>query len=160
MRQTLIQRHDKKVSIVEGTGSSRGVEKMKGLAIKAVWFIAALLFSVQTQAGTYYFHNDHLGTPQVLTDDTQTVVWKGEYDPFGKVTETVSTVEQNLRFPGQYYDQERGFTTTIFGRMIPVQDGMSSQILLDFTMARVLMLMLEVIHLFIPILMVYPNLVP
>ena len=114
MRQTLIQRHDKKVSIVERAGSSRGVEKMKGLAIKAVWFIASLLFSIQTQAGTYYFHNDHLGTPQVLTDDTQAVVWKGEYDPFGKVTETVSTVEQNLRFPGQYYDQETGLHYNYF----------------------------------------------
>ena len=61
-----------------------------------------------------YFHNDHLGTPQVLTDNTQAVVWKGEYDPFGKVTETVNTVEQNLRFPGQYYDQETGLHYNYF----------------------------------------------
>jgi len=65
-----------------------------------------LLISTQVQAATFYFHNDHLGTPQVLTDNTQQVVWKGEYDPFGKATETVSLVEQNIRFPGQYYDQE------------------------------------------------------
>ena len=30
------------------------------------------------------------------------------YDPFGKVTETVATVEQNLRFPGQYLNRESG----------------------------------------------------
>jgi len=55
-----------------------------------------------TSAETYYFHNDQLGTPQVVTDTSQQVVWKGEYDPFGQVTETVALVEQNLRFPGQY----------------------------------------------------------
>jgi len=41
-------------------------------------------------------------------------VWKGEYDPFGKVTETVSTVEQNLRFPGQYFDGETGLHYNYF----------------------------------------------
>lgn len=43
---------------------------------------------------------------QVVTDSQQQVAWKGEYDPFGMVTETVSTVEQNIRFPGQYFDSE------------------------------------------------------
>ena len=28
------------------------------------------------------------------------------YEPFGKANVTVSTVENNLRFPGQYYDRE------------------------------------------------------
>lgn len=67
-----------------------------------------LLISVSTAAyaETYYFHNDHLGTPQALTDKDQNVVWQAEYDPFGKATETVALVEQNLRFPGQYLDRE------------------------------------------------------
>jgi len=33
-------------------------------------------------------------------------VWQTANDPFGEATEVVSAVEQNLRFPGQYYDQE------------------------------------------------------
>lgn len=61
-----------------------------------------------TYSETYYFHNDHLGTPQALTDKDQYVVWQAEYDPFGKATETVATVEQNLRFQGQYLDRESG----------------------------------------------------
>ena len=68
--------------------------------------VSLFLVSTHAKAETYYFHNDQLGTPQVVTDSQQQVAWKGEYDPFGMVTETVSTVEQNIRFPGQYFDSE------------------------------------------------------
>ncbi len=57
---------------------------------------------------TYYYHNDHLGTPQKLTDATGTVVWFADYKPFGEATITESTITNNLRFPGQYYDAVTG----------------------------------------------------
>jgi RHS repeat-associated protein len=56
----------------------------------------------------YYYHNDHLGTPQVLTDDNGQVVWKGDYKPFGGVDLVVEEVRNNFRFPGQYFDGETG----------------------------------------------------
>jgi RHS repeat-associated protein len=56
----------------------------------------------------YYYHNDALGTPQKMTDSTGTVVWAADYKPFGEVTITVSTITNNLRFPGQYFDAETG----------------------------------------------------
>jgi RHS repeat-associated protein len=56
----------------------------------------------------YYYHSDHLGTPQKMTDERGTVVWAAEYLPFGKANITVETVENILRFPGQYYDAETG----------------------------------------------------
>ena len=62
----------------------------------------------------YYFHNDHLGTPQALTDAAGRVVWKAEYDPFGNASANEDPdgdgrpVVNNLRFPGQYYDAETG----------------------------------------------------
>ncbi len=31
----------------------------------------------------FYYHNDHLGTPKVMTDKLRKVVWKVEFDPFG-----------------------------------------------------------------------------
>jgi len=62
----------------------------------------------------YYYHNDHLGTPQLLTDQQQSVVWQGRYTPFGEVTETISLVEQPLRFPGQYFDEETGLHHNYF----------------------------------------------
>ncbi len=53
-------------------------------------------------------HPDHLGTPQKMTDSSGTVVWAADYKPFGEATITVSTITNNLRFPGQYYDAETG----------------------------------------------------
>ncbi len=32
----------------------------------------------------YHVHNDHLGTPQALTDETSATLWKASYSPFGK----------------------------------------------------------------------------
>ena len=51
-------------------------------------------------------HNDHLGTPQKLTDQSQVVVWEADVNPFGETTITTNTITNNLRFPGQYYDDE------------------------------------------------------
>ena len=56
----------------------------------------------------YFFINDHLGTPKIVTDDAGTVVWKVDYPPFGDVDVTVNGIESNLRFAGQYYDGETG----------------------------------------------------
>ncbi len=62
----------------------------------------------RNSTGVYYYHNDHLGTPQRLTSATTgEIVWSAGYQAFGQATvDPLSTVENNLRFPGQYYDQE------------------------------------------------------
>jgi len=57
----------------------------------------------------YYVHNDHLGTPQAMTDAIGSVVWRAHYDPFGHATiDAASTTALNVRFPGQYFDAETG----------------------------------------------------
>jgi len=57
----------------------------------------------------YYYQNDHLGTPMKLVNQSGTVVWSATYDAFGNATvDPVSSITNNLRFPGQYYDQETG----------------------------------------------------
>jgi len=57
-----------------------------------------------------YIHTDHLGTPLLMTDANQQVVWRGAAEPFGKTTPSVNQVTFNLRFPGQYQDEETGLT--------------------------------------------------
>jgi RHS repeat-associated protein len=61
----------------------------------------------------YYFHLDHLGTPQVMTDDQGEVVWQADYLPFGQA-DVVGTVENSFRFPGQYLDAETGLYYNYF----------------------------------------------
>jgi RHS repeat-associated protein len=57
----------------------------------------------------YLYHNDHLATPQRLTDEAGMVVWGAGYRAFGlAVVDPTLTVENNLRFPGQYWDSETG----------------------------------------------------
>jgi len=57
----------------------------------------------------YYYINDHLRTPQVITDEDGEVVWKADYRPFGEAAiDPASILINNFRFPGQYYDEETG----------------------------------------------------
>jgi len=62
----------------------------------------------QQETGLYYYHVDHLGTPQMMTDEDGNVVWAADYKPFGETDVTVSDVGNDFRFPGQYCDQETG----------------------------------------------------
>jgi RHS repeat-associated protein len=63
----------------------------------------------------YYYHADHLGTPRMMTSGSGTVVWRVETDPFGNEIGTpLTTVENNLRFPGQYFDTETGLHQNYF----------------------------------------------
>ncbi len=81
----------------------------------------------QTENGTYplfarvdnadggkryvYYHNDHLATPQRVTDKSGTLVWVADYDGFGFANERTVAGQpyaNPLRYPGQYYDAESG----------------------------------------------------
>lgn len=55
-----------------------------------------------------YYHNNPIGTPIKTTDPLGNVSWTGQLDSFGKVLPVNPAITQNLRFPGQYYDQETG----------------------------------------------------
>ena len=66
------------------------------------------------EGGIFYYHNDHLGTPQVMTNESADIVWRANYTPFGKADVMVETVTNNIRFPGQYYDQESGLHYNYF----------------------------------------------
>ena len=55
-----------------------------------------------------------------MTDSSGAVVWSADYKPFGDATVTVSTITNNLRFPGQYYDAETGNHYNYFRDYNPV----------------------------------------
>ena len=62
----------------------------------------------------YYVHNDHLGTPKMLSNSSGQPVWHATATPFGKASVNNDVdgdgivVEFNIRQPGQYYDRESG----------------------------------------------------
>jgi RHS repeat-associated protein len=76
--------------------------------LKAFVLFLFILSHVATAAEIYYYHNDHLGTPQVMTDANADIVWQANYTPFGKADIVVEKVTNNIRFPGQYFDEESG----------------------------------------------------
>jgi RHS repeat-associated protein len=80
----------------------------------------------------YQVHSDHLGTPRLVTDNTNAPVWQWPYSAFGNnrptgvlagtTTSTGATtlkatkapVAVNLRFPGQYFDEEASLSYNYF----------------------------------------------
>jgi RHS repeat-associated protein len=62
----------------------------------------------------YYYHNDHLGTPQRISNEGAGVVWAADYEAFGNLKITASNIPNNLRFPGQHYDDESNLNYNYF----------------------------------------------
>ena len=62
----------------------------------------------QLQTAQYHFlYLDHLGAPQVAVNAQGQVTWKGTSTAFGLVQPNVGhQITMNLRFPGQYFDEE------------------------------------------------------
>jgi len=85
----------------------------------------AILVGLFRDGAFYAVHPDHLGTPRLVTNTDNTVVWQWPYSAFGNnrpvgalrttavgnrssVGGTPPDVELNMRFPGQYFDEESG----------------------------------------------------
>ncbi|MBC5763896.1 RHS repeat-associated core domain-containing protein [Ramlibacter albus] len=91
----------------------------------------------------YAVHADHLGTPRLITDADNKPVWQWPYSAFGNnkptgvlaittidgqsiVRATKPPVEYNLRFPGQYWDEESNLAYN-FRRWYRPLDGRYTQ---------------------------------
>lgn len=64
----------------------------------------------------HYVYTDNLGTPRAVTTQAGTMVWDWPYNqnPFGEAVASGNGYTLNLRFPGQYYDQEDGLNYNYF----------------------------------------------
>jgi RHS repeat-associated protein len=91
-----------------GEYDGTGIEiKTYGYAPDSAWSTNPLFQKIGSDY--YWYQNDHLSTPQKITDSSGAVVWSATYDAFGNATVNAgSTITNNLRFPGQYYDAETG----------------------------------------------------
>lgn len=82
------------------------IESSGGTSKEYVYLNGAPLARIDGEF-VYYFHTDHLGTVRAMTDATGNTIWAQAGEPFGTAT-AIGVVDNNLRFPGQYYDQETG----------------------------------------------------
>lgn len=72
-----------------------------------------------SQVSLHAVEADHLGTPRLVTDAVQTPRWRWHSAPFGDTVPEDNLANRgavvfNLRFPGQYYDQESGLHYNYF----------------------------------------------
>ena len=61
----------------------------------------------------YYIHSDHLDAPRQVLDQSNNLRWSWIAEPFGTTAannnpQNLGAFAFNLRFPGQYFDQESG----------------------------------------------------
>lgn len=106
---------------------------------KFTWFIyqpdTFLPVALINNGQVYYYHLDQLGTPICLTDSTGQQVWRNESDVFGcqlssKENEPqpfINTLENPLRFQGQYFDEESNLHYNRFRYYDPKQQRFINQ---------------------------------
>jgi hypothetical protein len=63
--------------------------------------LAAKQTPVSNPEKKLFYHNDHLGGVNVITDIIGNKVQLNEYDPWGKVSRTEGNVDPEKRFTGQ-----------------------------------------------------------
>ncbi len=85
-----------------------------------VWMNDMPVAQIEAGETFRYIHGDHLNTPRLATNDSQTVVWRWDSDAFGTTAANddpdgdSTATEINLRFPGQYFDAETGLHYNYF----------------------------------------------
>ena len=68
----------------------------------------------QAPKAVYYYHTDHLGTPQALTDEHGALALEMDYQAWGQAREVIADaaskagIRNPFRFQGQYHDDESG----------------------------------------------------
>ena len=97
--------------VYDEMGHLIGEYSSSGTALQEhVWFNNEPV-AVSQGTSVYYVHTDHLGTPRAISNGN-TAIWRWESGPFGLNAPDedpdgdFSTINYNLRFPGQYYDAE------------------------------------------------------
>jgi len=85
-----------------------------GAVLQEFVFLNGLPLATLEQGEVYYHHHNQIGAPQKLTDAAQQIAWRGDYLPFGEVVSVTSTVDNPIRFPGQYEEPNTGLSYNYF----------------------------------------------
>jgi len=82
---------------------------MKGIFVKVMGAVVAMV-GLAAQAGTItYYHNDLLGSPVVATDASGAVIWRESYWPYGeRLTNAAASSTNDVWFTGRRQDVDTG----------------------------------------------------
>lgn len=93
------------ISVADGSGNN----------LREYIYWDSLQIAFARNDAIYFIHNDHLGTPQLMTTASQSVAWRKDYQPFGLSSDRgENAFEIGSRFPGQYFDSETGLHYNYF----------------------------------------------
>jgi hypothetical protein len=88
----------------------------------------AILRTFGSPTGSFFLHNDHLGRPLAMSNVVGSIVWKREFEPFGKSlgARLNTAFEPGFRFPGQWEYSDSGDVTgdtSIPGKINALEDN-------------------------------------
>ncbi len=101
-------------------GQLIGEYDQNGTPIQETIYLGNLPIAVIKQGSLYRLYADHLNTPRAIADTSNKVVWRWQSDAFGTTAANEDVdgdgtkFNYNLRFPGQYLDQETGLHYNYF----------------------------------------------
>ncbi len=85
-----------------------------GNPIQETVYFGSIPIALLKDGAIYRIYADQIDTPQVITDNRGTVLWRWESKPFGETAPDEdadgdgTSLSYNLHFPGQYHDRETG----------------------------------------------------
>jgi RHS repeat-associated protein len=101
--------------VYDEAGRLVGEYNLRGGLVQEIVYLDDMPVAVLRHDGRFFVFPDHLGTPRAIADTSGKVVWRWDGDPFGATPPSEdSTFTYNLRFPGQYFDEETGLFHNYF----------------------------------------------
>jgi RHS repeat-associated protein len=110
----------KTLFLYDEQGQLIGEYDQTGTPIQETIYLGNLPVAVVKNNVVYRLYADHLNTPRAIADNTNKVVWGWNSDAFGTTAANEDPdgdgvkLTYNLRFPGQYLDQETGLHYNYF----------------------------------------------
>ena len=95
--------------IYKGNSEKLLAEYTNGTLTKEYVYAFGKLVAINSlNESMYYVQTDHLGRPQVATNERKQIVWQAQNKAFDRAVVINQIGDLNIGFPGQYYDAESG----------------------------------------------------
>ncbi|MFN3929152.1 MAG: RHS repeat-associated core domain-containing protein, partial [Thermoflexus sp.] len=76
----------------------------RGSAVTKYYYVAGQRVAVRVNGSLYFLHADHLGSTTLLTDQSQQVIARRWYYPYGETRYAIGTLPTDRQFTGQRWD--------------------------------------------------------